>query len=732
MEDNFRILKPFIRGLPIIVLAMTLSVIGAKKYLSYVTPMYESTAKIKLADIGQGIPNGNLFKDFDVFASSTKIAAEIEVLKSTKLLTKALDSLDFNTEIYRIGSINAVELYNNSPISIRVLNTEGPVYDKRFRLVVKSDKEYDVLNLEGNILVSGKMNEPTLLMGNQLLIEKNHKVISGKKGIKIIDTYEFEFLSKEKLIEKIDNNLDIVSTDKDVPVIRINLKSNVPDKASMFVNKLAQTYIQDYIESKYRAANVTVNFLNQQIKEASEKLAQSENKIEDYRNENSIVNMKQETETDLRKVSQLKIQQTNIKMNLEAIDELNKYIAFGKDNFLALAPNFEAFTDLLSTEIIKSIKKLQSEKKDMLLTFTPDDERVLVIDEKLKDLTSYLIESIKNTKINLQVKYDRLSNDIKEAEQVFLTVPEKEKNMLIMTRDFDLLQSSYNFLNEKKIEAEIAQAAKISFHRVLTPASIAKKPISPNRPIIIILSAILGMIASIVCIYTVHFLKAKVNDSYAIEKNSTIPVAIATPYNNLHTERQFLKNTLQLELKGILHKEKILTITANQPDEGKNYNIFNICQVISKQKKTVIIIDAQGDLEFLKTTPNAHKPLLFNTTIEGACYLDLFSSEYLHYSSDKIQPLVNSLKDSADFIIINNEFLNEECRALLMMKIADTNLFVVDARKTPLKLISRLELLKEEFAIPNLSFLLNKAGHNPNVIKGVLDWMKKYIKKIKQ
>ncbi|MCZ8285072.1 MAG: hypothetical protein O9353_06410, partial [Bacteroidia bacterium] len=315
------------------------------------------------------------------------------------------------------------------------------------------------MNLEGNILVSGKMNEPTPLMGNQLLIEKNHKVISGKKGIKIIDTYEFEFLSKEKLIEKIDNNLDIVSTDKDVPVIRINLKSNVPDKASMFVNKLAQTYIQDYIESKYRAANVTVNFLNQQIKEASEKLAQSENKIEDYRNENSIVNMKQETETDLRKVSQLKIQQTNIKMNLEAIDELNKYIAFGKDNFLALAPNFEAFTDLLSTEIIKSIKKLQSEKKDMLLTFTPDDERVLVIDEKLKDLTSYLIESIKNTKINLQVKYDRLSNDIKEAEQVFLTVPEKEKNMLIMTRDFDLLQSSYNFLNEKKIEAEIAQAA---------------------------------------------------------------------------------------------------------------------------------------------------------------------------------------------------------------------------------------------------------------------------------
>ena len=44
-------------------------------------------------------------------------------------------------------------------------------------------------------------------------------------------------------------------------------------------------------------------------------------------------------------------------MNLDAIKDLNKYIAYGKDTYLDLAPNFEAFTVLLSTEI-KNIKKL--------------------------------------------------------------------------------------------------------------------------------------------------------------------------------------------------------------------------------------------------------------------------------------------------------------------------------------------------------------------------------------
>lgn len=726
MEENFRILKPFLRGLPIIILTMMICVIGAKKYLSYVTPMYESTAKIKLADIGEGIPNGNLFKNFDVFASSNKINAEIEVLKSASLINKALDSLNFNIELFRVGAIQTVELYNNSPITIRVLNSESSICDKRFKLIVASNTDYEIYTIDGRFVLKGKMDMAIPFLGNQILITKNQNAISQKKNIRIIDHYEFECLSKEKLLDKINKNIDIISVDKDVPVIRINLKSNVPAKAMLFVNKLAEAYIHDYIESKYKAANTTVNFLNTQIKEAGEKLTKSENKIENYRNENSIVNIKQETETDLRKISQLKIQQTNIKMNLEAIEELNKYIAFGKDHFLTLAPNFEAFTDLLSTEIIKSIKKLQAEKKDLLLTFTANDERVLVIDEKIKDLTNYLIESIKNTKTNLQIKYQQITDDIKEAENVFVTVPEKEKNMTIMTRDFDLLQSSYNFLNEKKIEAEIAQSAKISFHRVITPATVSQKPISPNKPIIIIVSALLGLLFSISGIYTIHFLKAKVNDVHAIEKNSTIPVAISTPYIKADGDKIFIKNTIQLELKGLLSKGKLLVVTSNGSHEGKCYNLINISKVVGNQKRTVLIVDAQGDLEFIATS-RVENSKLFNTCIENVSYLHLFSNEYHHYSNEMIIDVIKGVKDKADFIIINNEFFKEESRSLLLMCIADHNLFVVDTRQTPLKLIHKLELLKSEFNIPHLSFLLNKVGYNPGVIQEIIHWVKKLV-----
>ena len=211
------------------------------------------------------------------------------------------------------------------------------------------------------------------------------------------------------------------------------------------VNTLAETYIEEYIESKYRAANTTVDFLKDEIGQANHKLSDAENRIENYRNKENIINIPQETETDLRKISQLKIQKSNLKMNLDAIKNLKNYIAEGKDNYLDLATNFEAFNDLLSTEMVKNMKQLQAEKKELLLTYTPEHEKVKIIDSKIKDLTDYQTESIRNTQKNLEIKYNDIDRDIQIAEQAFIGLPEKEKLLNIMNREFNLYEKKLQF-----------------------------------------------------------------------------------------------------------------------------------------------------------------------------------------------------------------------------------------------------------------------------------------------
>jgi len=720
MEENFRLLKPFLRGLPIIVLSMVLSVIVAKKYLSYVTPMYESTTKLKLADVSEGVPNSNLFKDFDVFATSNKIAAEIELIKSDLLINKALDQLDFDTEIYRSGKIRNAELYRDSPILIDECLTDPGMLDRTFKLIVSSREAFTLTLPDADESINGRFGENINIGSGHLRINLNEQLLFIRPDISVSGSYEFSCLSRSKLVGKISKDIDVKSVDDDVAVIRISVKSAVPEKAAVLVNMLTETYITDYIETKYKAAETTVKFLDNQIDDVNARLSESENNIESYRDRNNIVNIRQETETDLRKISQLKIQQTNVLMNLRAIEQLDDYMESGKDNFLELAPNFEAFTDLLSTEIIKSIKLLQAEKKDLLLVYTPEEERIKVVERKIEDLTSYLIESISNTRRNLEVKFEQLSADIESAESVFTGIPEKERLLTIMNREFEIYQQSFNFLNEKKIEAEIAQAARISFHRILSFATPSKDPVSPNRTIIVIVSAILGLFGAIVFIYIVHLSKAKVNDAYAIERNSSLPIAVQTPYLNQRSkiDSHFLKEAIQLELKGIMKQDNIVTLSSFNNNEGRAFHAWNLLKALQEQGRRVLLLDVEGNL--------AHIGGQDSSGAGQFQYLKL-SRTMTPTSKDALNQLLTRLKTDHDVIIINNECIERESSGLLFMSAAQANLFVLDARRTAAKQITRTEILAQEFNLPEMWFVLNKAGYNPNILTEIYGWVKKFI-----
>jgi uncharacterized protein involved in exopolysaccharide biosynthesis len=714
MKENLRVLRPYLRGLPIIIASMIIAILLAKVYLNYTTPMYESTSKLKLAELDEGVPSSDLFKELEVFSSANKIAAEVEVLKSQNLMDKVIDELDFNLEIYRVGSIKSVELYKNSPFTVKYFNLTEDAYDKAFNIKILNKQFYEITLPNSTNKIKGELGSVLNTVYGTFVISLNEFLIETNPNLQIEDNYRFTVYSTTSIYKNISKNLNVTPIEKDVPIIRITYKNSNPEKASEIVNKLAQTYISDYIETKYKAAYVTVEFLDGQIQKVIKKLYNSENEIQGYRDKEHITNIIQETETDLRKVSQLKIQQTNLKMSLEAIRDLERYIKNGK-NFLDLAPNFEAFTDLLSTEIIKKIKDLQAEKKDLLLVYTPKDERVKVIDYKIADLTDYLKESIRNTRKNLETKYNKLVQDITTAEKVFVTVPEKERILNDFNREFNIYQQTYNFLNERKIEAEIAAAAKIAFHKIISLGEVPNSPVSPNRTIIIIVSAILGMFISIVLIWIVHSIKAKVNDVFTIESNSTIPIAILSPKLSNPEERlnHFLREAIQLEIKGLVQHHSVITLSGYRITEGMGFNAYYLAKAFATQGRKILLIDTDN-----KSGLFDGKFIDDKITIENFEVISLAANVYKTYTKEKMSELFKTYRKEYDLIIVFNETLDsEETKAKLIMSISDINLIVIDSRLTPKRRIFETEILKEEYKFPSMYFVLNRFDYNPSVLK---------------
>ncbi len=677
---NMRALRPFLRGLPIIFLCLAGALLLAKNYLRYATPQYESTAKIKLADVNEGPTSTNLFKDFDLFSSTNKIGAEVEVMKSEMLVSQALDRLPFDISTYRVGQVQTTELYRQCPFTVDIKLHDERWADKTFGLRIAPNHQLE-LTLPGGKTVKGTLGQRFHFPQADFCIEINSTLLAEKPTLRLADRYQFVPHSRDRLVAEVINKLDITSVDKDIAILRVSFQSPVADKAADLVNTLTAAYMDDYVANKYKVANTTVKFLNQQVASVGERLALSEDSIEQYRDARNIINIRQETETDLRKISELKIQLSNLRMSLAAVESLCRYMQNGQQNALELAPNFEAFNDLLSTEIIKKIKALQAERQDLLLRFTPEDEKVKVIEEKLIDLNAYLLEGVKNTRNNLRVKYAEIEREIHHSEQVFVGLPTREKDLTILERDFQLNQKLYNFLHEKQTEAEIAQAAKITFHRVISPGEVPQKPMAPNRALITIISAFLGLITGFLLVYLYATLRARPTDAHAIQKESATPVAATLPHIPAPADYAsvFRQLTIRLDLKDLLRPGTRVVLTAFTTHEGLGFCYEQLAAALRRQGRTVRVVRI-----------------------------------------DDCQTLPPAPADADELVLVRNQPLLLDSHALAVMAAADVNLVLIDGAATPIGRIAALDLLALEYQLPGVHFCLNREGYVPSMFGGVL------------
>jgi uncharacterized protein involved in exopolysaccharide biosynthesis len=707
-NSTVNVLRPFYRGLPIVILVIIVAEILIGRYLKYATPMYESTAKIKLADPRLDIPSEQMYKNFDFFATMNNVGTEVEVLKSRVLIEKAMKNLDLHVSIYRIGGIRKRELYDESPFKIIASITNPEWEEQKFKLQVNNNRDLKIITPDGEA-VQGFLNQIMTLKGAMIKIELNDSLLHRKPDLAVNDNYEFVVHNYDKLTDKLSDDLDVMAVDKEIAVLRINYKSAVPQKSADIVNAVAEAYIRDYIETKYKSADTTVNFLEGELKGYTQKLSSSEDQLEQYRDANRVINLNQESETDLRKLSDQKKELATLEGTMLAIDSLYNYLKKGSDNYLEMAPNFQAFNDLLSTEMMKEIKRLQAERHELVLKYTVYNDKIIVLDKKIKELYAYIVESVRNTQINTRIRYKELQNSIAQGEHVFDNFPSKEKEMRILERNFTMNEQIFRFLHEKKTDAEIARAATISFHRIITPGEVAQTPVSPNAPLLKAFGGFMALLFAIFGIYFVHFMKGRVSDENVIYKNSDTPISHLVP--NFKTENEknafFAKWALELNLSYDL-ENMILTISSMNKAEGKRTNASGLAEAIFRLGKKVLYVSADGRM----------KPDY--TNFEFVNLQDVRENWRL---PNVWQQLTEKWLEEFDVVIIQNFAFNEDSSSLMLMNSAFVNFYLLDSRKTKKKSMEAADDIFEKLKPANMSFVLNRAGYTPTLFAQFKQWI---------
>lgn len=507
---------PLLKGLPIILLCTLIAAFLANRSAGYMTPTYESTAIIKLDDKNVGLGDARLYKDFDLFSSSHKINTEVEVLKSVELIQNAISESSLDINLSRVGKIKTSELLDESPFLIEYTFSDSTFYGVKWNVDVSADDELSIKHSSKEIRLNGAIGDTLKAENVQFVFHKNCELIESKKSLDTAGKFILQIQDDYQIAKHIKNNgLDVMAKDKDVPIIRISYSSSIPEKASKVVNAIAGEYASDNVEQKRKAAESTLNFVDERIANVSRKLRAAEQKLEKYKLQNSIIDLDIQSETDLRKIAQLELQLDNIEMNESALDELNQYVQSGQ-LFEESAPH-SGFGDLLFTEMLKKLQTYHSTKTALLGKLTEAHPDIVALDKNIEEINAYLHSSIENTRNDLRTKAETIETAIAEHQEKIANMPSQQKSLVILERDFRHYNDTYNFLNQKRMEAAIAEASNISFHRILQYGETPKEASSPNTSFLTIVGGFLGFTLGCLLSYLLSFLIGGYRDSNTLK-----------------------------------------------------------------------------------------------------------------------------------------------------------------------------------------------------------------------
>lgn len=727
IQQIVRLLSPAFRGSPVIIGIIVVMIFLATRIVQYSTPMYECTGRIKLEDANTDISNTNLFKTFDVFTQPGKIMAEVEVIKSPEILRASLHNIPFDVSYFRVGKIRTSELFYDSPFQVTYDVANDSYYGVAFYIQAIDKKTCHLsYTLQGKTKkTAAAFGKSVALPGINLTIKLNNTLLTNKPGVNLYDNYYFTINSEDQQIEELSKYIDVKELDKEIPVVRIICKHPVPEKAMLLTNTLMETYINEGIRIKTGAAKKTVDFIDNQLTDIANKLAESESEMENYRMKNHIMNTRLEVETDLKKVAQLKVQLTNVEMNLATLDTLDFYINQGDADFLDKAANYEGYGGLLYTEMMKRIKNLQSEKKELLLKYTPENEKVKVMDAKIADVVDYIKKNIHNARNSMQIQRDKIAKDIDLAELPFINIPTKEKNMIILEREFKLNQEIYNFLNEKRTEANIVQSATFSFHRIIQRATLPIDPVSPKKTFTILVFGFLGLLLSIALIYGYEAVSSRIKYKDQLEKNSSCPVVADIRHEK--KAGQSMPDFLALATRLVInHKgNQIITITSGIDSEGKTFVAERLAQALAAMEINVLLVGTNlrdctiGKLFSMKSEKGFSEYITLGLPLEecihaaaqkGLKVMPEGKSKLIPeaiFIHPQLKDKLDSLQEKFQVIILDTPSFDTALDAIPLISMSDTTLYIFRANYSKTKMLMDPDLLQEEYGFTNIRLVLN-------------------------
>jgi len=686
-----------------------------------------------------------IYKEVGYYAAYNDITNQKRILSSYDLLSKALDKLDFTVSYYIVGRIKTGQVDRLDAFSVWAdyksfhKNLLNHPFDVKILDINNYQLSYD---FNGNLISSQHAFGDTIDGVNFVLKIDRNKFLTEEtfESIKRTD-FQFRVHHHESLVKRYQSQLTIEQVEY-TSILALSVQDELPNRAKTFLDTLSNEYIMYSLESQINVNENTQLYIAKQLNELDLIIDSLEQDMEDYKARKGILDLPREQSEYFTELFNLEKEKKQIQYRLESAIAIEDYVRNGYEEKL-LPPAIFVFQD---DEFLKStlnkLYDLHLHRQTNLLNYKPENVIIKKEDSLITSISQNILQYLNNTKKALKGRISDLNVDIRFYEDEVKRLPKSIRDILGIERKLKVNESLFVFLLEKKANTVIARAAIIPQTSVIEKARTLGV-VGPNRQSTHYTAIGLGLfVALIIGVIRLLFFE-RIESLRELRALATIPVIGSVPNHpsaesdplvvdiapksNVAEAFRSLRTNLQYLLPG--EKTKIILVTSLHPGEGKTFTSANLAAIFAKANKRVLLMD------FDMHKPKVHKnfgvenisgvsTLLIGKAELADCIiptqvenLDIVTAGPVPPNaselvlSDKVQMLLEEAAESYDFLFIDTPPLMLISDSLVLLKLADTGVFVLNTEKATKQGVRHLEEILGLNKLSHNCLLLNNVKH---------------------
>jgi tyrosine-protein kinase Etk/Wzc len=699
-------------------------------YLRYTTPVYEATATILIKDEKKGNEDSREMQQLDVLSSKKIVENEIEILQSRTLMVSVVKALSLYAPVYEKGSVHTISAYVKSPVSIESPNPDSIRGTDKISLFFDKNNQTVLLNNKYRFGLNQIVNTPYGIL--KFLPNKYYNTSDTA-----IHPLFFYLVNPKNIAQGLLSGLKAEPSGKLSSVVDLSCRDEIPQRAEDILNELINAYNESSVNEKDQLAKNTLVFVEERLSMVAHDLDSIEKKVQQYKSGQGAVDVSSQGQLILQSVSANDQKLSEVNMQLSVLNQVQKFVT-DQDKSSAIVPSTLGVSDPLLSQLLDKLYNSELEYEKLKKTVGENNPTLVAVRDQINKMRPNILQNIQSQQQSLDAAKQNLyaTNGIYNSK--LQTVPQKERQLLDISREQDTKRSIYAFLLQKKEESELSYASTVSDHQVVDSAQAGSIPVSP-KPLMIYMIAIVGCMGLCIAVISIkESLTGKVLYRHEIESRTSIPIIGEVAFDKSKTPlvieagkrsfiaEEFRKLRISLSFLGINENHKKILVTSSISGEGKSFIAANLAVSLSLTGKKVVLVDLDlnnptiakilnviqedGITEFLtgQKEPEeiikrvkAHENLFFIS----AGNLPENPSELI--ANGKVKEIIEYLDNIFDVVIIDTSPIVLVTDGYLLTGLCNATLYVIRHKYTPKMLIKRIDESNQINPINNPAIIFN-------------------------